>query len=66
MKRWWKWIVAAVVVLLVAGLAARVLSARKAQQQAQAQAAAAKSVTVVELALTRHGRRSANSNKACR
>ncbi len=52
MKRWWKWIVAAVVVLLVAGLAARVLSARKAQQQAQAQAAAAKSVTVVELAAT--------------
>ena len=47
MKRWWKWIVAAVVVLLVAGLAARVLSARKAQQQAQAQAAAAKTVTVV-------------------
>jgi multidrug efflux system membrane fusion protein len=52
MKRWWKWIVAAVVVLLVAGLAARVLSARKAQQQAQAQAAASKTVTVVELAAT--------------
>ncbi len=30
MKRWWKWIVAAVVLLLIAGLAARVLSTRKA------------------------------------
>ena len=38
MKRWWKWIAVAVVLLLVAVLAGRALSVRKAQQQALAQA----------------------------
>ena len=52
MKRWWKWIVAALVVALLAGVALRALSVRRAQQQAQAEAAAAKTALVVELAAT--------------
>jgi multidrug efflux system membrane fusion protein len=51
MKRWWKWIAVAVVLLLVAVLAGRALSVRKAQQQALAQASA-KTAAVVELATT--------------
>jgi len=51
MKRWWKWIAVAVVLLLVAVLAGRALSVRKAQQQALAQASA-KTAAVIELATT--------------
>jgi hypothetical protein len=44
MKRWWKWIVAALVVVLLArGLAATRALGAPAQQQTQAQAATAKS-----------------------
>lgn len=51
MKKHWKWVVAALVLLLVAGGALRAVSARKAQQAAEAAAAAAnKAQTVVELA----------------
>jgi len=52
MKRWWKWIVAALVVALSAGVVLRALSVRRAQQQAQTEAAAAKTALVVELAAT--------------
>ena len=52
MKRWWKWAVAALVVALLAGVALRALSVRRAQQQAQTEAAAAKTALVVELAAT--------------
>ena len=52
MKRWWKWIVAALVVALLAGVVLRALSVRRAQQQAQTEAAAAKTALVVELAAT--------------
>ncbi len=48
----WKWIVAALVLLLVAGGVVRALSARKAQQAAVEQAAAPKAQSVVELATT--------------
>lgn len=47
----WKWLIAALVLLLVAGGAMRVLSARKAQQAALA-ATTQKAETVVELAAT--------------
>lgn len=51
MKKHWKWVVAALVLLLVAGGALRAVSARKAQQAAEAAAAAEnKAQTVVELA----------------
>ncbi len=50
MKRWWKWALAGIVLLVIAMLVGRALSARKAQQQALAEAGAAKAVAVVELA----------------
>jgi RND family efflux transporter MFP subunit len=50
MKRWWKWIVAVLVVLALGAMVTRALSARKAQQQALAAAGAVRAVTVVELA----------------
>jgi RND family efflux transporter MFP subunit len=49
MKRHWKWLVAALVLLLVAGGALRAVSARKAQQQVDV-TAAGKAETLVELA----------------
>lgn len=52
MKRWWKWIVAALVVALLVAAAIRALSARRAQQQTQAQTATAKTALAVELAAT--------------
>src|SRR3990167_3239318 len=52
MKRWIKWAVALVIVLLVAGGVLRALSARKAQQQALASASAARDQGLVELAVT--------------
>ena len=52
MKRWMKWGIAAVVLLLLAGAVLGALSARKTQQQALAAASAAKAQTVVELAAT--------------
>ncbi|HWS05972.1 MAG TPA: efflux RND transporter periplasmic adaptor subunit [Burkholderiaceae bacterium] len=52
MKRWWKWIVAALVVALLAAAVLRALSARRAQQQTQAQTATAKTALAVELAAT--------------
>jgi multidrug efflux system membrane fusion protein len=52
MKRWWKWIVAALVVALLAAAVIRALSARRAQQQTQAQTATAKTTLAVELAAT--------------
>ena len=52
MERWWKWIVAALVVALLAAAAIRALSARRAQQQTQAQTATAKTALAVELAAT--------------
>ncbi len=50
MKRRWKWLIAALVVLVIAALVGRALLARKAQQQALAAAGAVKAVTVMELA----------------
>jgi RND family efflux transporter MFP subunit len=50
MKRWWKWMVALLVILVLAAVVGRALVARKAQQQALTAAGAAKAVTVVELA----------------
>lgn len=50
MKRWWKWIIAAMVLLVVAALVGRAVSARKAQQQTLAAAGAARTEAVVELA----------------
>ncbi len=52
MKRWIKWAVALVVVLLIAGGVLRALSARKAQQQALAASSAAPDMGQVELAAT--------------
>src|SRR5450830_983904 len=52
MKRWIKWAVAFVIILLVAGGVLRALSARKAQQQALATASAARDQSLVELAAT--------------
>lgn len=51
MKRWIKWVVLGVVVLLIASGILRALAARKAQQEAVA-AAASKAEAVVELAAT--------------
>ena len=48
----WKWVVLALVVLLVAGGALRAISARKAQQEALAASTAQKAQTLVELAAT--------------
>lgn len=48
----WKWVVAALVLLLVVGGALRAVSARKAQQAALAAASAQKAQAVVELAAT--------------
>lgn len=48
----WKWVVIALVALLVVGGLARTVVARKAQQSATAQATAAKAQTLVELAAT--------------
>ncbi len=50
MKRWMKWGIAALVVVLLASGVLRALSARKAQQEAVAAAAAGKAQAVVELA----------------
>ena len=50
MKRWGKWLALVVVLLVVAGGLLRVLSARKAQQEALAAATAARAQTVIELA----------------
>lgn len=50
MKRWFKWAVALLVILLIAGAVVRTLSARKAQQQALVAASAAKDLGLVELA----------------
>ena len=52
MKRWIKWGVAALALLLLAGAVIGTLSARKNQQQALAAASAAKSQTLIELAAT--------------
>jgi membrane fusion protein, multidrug efflux system len=52
MKRWVKWAVALVIVLLIAGGVLRALSARKAQQQALAASSAAPDMGLVELAAT--------------
>jgi membrane fusion protein, multidrug efflux system len=52
MKRRTRWVVAVLVVLVLAGGVLRALSARKAQQQALAEATAAKDVGVIELADT--------------
>ena len=48
----WKWLVAGLVLLLVAGGVMRALAARKAQQASVEQAASAKVQSVVELAAT--------------
>lgn len=50
MKRWFKWAVALLVILLIAGAVVRTLSARKAQQQALVAASAARDLGLVELA----------------
>lgn len=50
MKRWFKWAIAFLVILLIAGAVVRTLSARKAQQQALVAASAAKDLGLVELA----------------
>jgi RND family efflux transporter MFP subunit len=52
MKRWVKWAVALVILLLIAGGVLRALSARKAQQQALAASSAAPDMGQVELAAT--------------
>lgn len=53
MKRWAKWAVAGLIVLLIAGGVLRALGARKAQQQAlAASSAAGKDMGLVELAAT--------------
>ena len=52
MKRWVKWAVAGLIVLLIAGGVLRALAARKAQQQALAAGSAAKDMGQVELAGT--------------
>jgi multidrug efflux system membrane fusion protein len=52
MKSWIKWIMGAVVLLLLATAVVGALSARKSQQQALAATSAAKAQTVVELAAT--------------
>ncbi|ROZ75353.1 efflux RND transporter periplasmic adaptor subunit [Ramlibacter sp. WS9] len=51
-KRHYKWLIAGIVLLLIAFSVVRALSARKAQQEAVAQASVAKAQTVVELAAT--------------
>ncbi|WP_395060625.1 efflux RND transporter periplasmic adaptor subunit [Polaromonas sp.] len=50
MKRWIKWAIAGLVLLLLAAAVLGALSARRAKQQALATAAAARAQTVVELA----------------
>lgn len=52
MKRWVKWAVAGLIVLLIAGGVLRALAARKAQQQALAASSATKDMGLVELAGT--------------
>jgi multidrug efflux system membrane fusion protein len=52
MKRWVKWVVAGLVVLLLAVGVLRALSARKAQQQALAASSAVRDAGLVELAAT--------------
>lgn len=53
MKRWAKWAVAGLIMLLIAGGVLRALAARKAQQQALAESSAAhKDMGLVELAAT--------------
>ena len=52
MKPWIKWVITAVVLLLLATAVVGALSARKNQQQALAAASVAKAQTVVELAAT--------------
>ena len=52
MKRWVKWGVAGLIVLLIVGGVLRALGARKAQQQALAASSAVKDMGLVELAST--------------
>lgn len=52
MKRWIKWAIALLVIVLIVGGVVRALSARKAQQQALVAASAAKDLGLVELATT--------------
>ncbi|MGH9650799.1 MAG: hypothetical protein ACRD3I_10060, partial [Terriglobales bacterium] len=52
MKRWIKWAVTLLVLLLVVGGVLRALSARKAQQQALVAAGVTKEQSLVELAAT--------------
>jgi len=52
MKRWVKWAVAGLIVLLIVGGVLRALGARKAQQQALAASSAVKDMGLVELAST--------------
>lgn len=52
MKRWVKWAVAGLIVLLIAGGVLRALAARKAQQQALAAGSTARDMGLVELAGT--------------
>jgi len=52
MKRWVKWGVAGLIVLLIVGGVLRALGARKAQQQALAASSAVKDMGLVELAAT--------------
>jgi RND family efflux transporter MFP subunit len=51
-RRYWKWLVLVLALLLIGAGVLRALSARKTQQEAVTRASVAKSVTVVELAAT--------------
>lgn len=51
-RRYWKWLVLVLALLLIGAGVLRALSARKTQQEAVARASAQKAVTVVELAAT--------------
>ena len=51
-RRYWKWLVLVLALLLIGAGVLRALSARKTQQEAVTQASAQKAVTVVELAAT--------------
>lgn len=51
-RRYWKWLVLVLALLLIGAGVLRALSARKTQQEAVTQASAQKTITVVELAAT--------------
>lgn len=51
-RRYWKWLILVLALLLIGAGVLRALSARKTQQEAVTRASVAKSVTVVELAAT--------------